>query len=304
MQQKIQKKRFFFSDNCIWIGIVKLSLLRATYFSSAVNVLTRCPKIWHVYQTDFFEHNFVASDQSMWWRCCSADFSRVWANLQYCFWKYPLKLEFLDIYLTTFLESVTLKIQNIWGSSFYSKCLKFNVNFKNAEKNREIFFCFWDNCIWIRIFRLSLLRTGYLWSAANVLTNWCCDGDFNSVWARLPSCLSNHPLKRDLLDIYLTEFLESVILKLQNLWGGSFYAKCFSEWSKFNLNWKNFRKNAEKVICLWDNCIWIGIVKLSLLRTGYFSSAANVLRSSLKISHVAKRDFLQLNFLGSNRWIW
>ena len=240
----------------------------------------------------------------MWWRCCSADFSRVWANLQYCFWKYPLKLEFLDIYLTTFLESVTLKIQNIWGSSFYSKCLKFNVNFKNAEKNREIFFCFWDNCIWIRIFRLSLLRTGYLWSAANVLTNWCCDGDFNSVWARLPSCLSNHPLKRDLLDIYLTEFLESVILKLQNLWGGSFYAKCFSEWSKFNLNWKNFRKNAEKVICLWDNCIWIGIVKLSLLRTGYFSSAANVLRSSLKISHVAKRDFLQLNFLGSNRWIW
>ena len=53
-----------------------------------------------------------------------------------------------------------------------------------------------------------------------------------------------------------------------------------------------------------DNCIWIGIVKLFLLRTGFFSSATSVLTSSTEISHVNKRDFLQLNFLGSGQWIW
>ena len=38
----------------------------------------------------------------------------------------------------------------------------------------------------------------------------------------------------------------------------------------------------------------IGIVKLSLLRTGYLSSAANVLTRSPKIRCVNKRVFLQL----------
>ena len=43
--------------------------------------------------------------------------------------------------------------------------------------------------------------------------------------------------------------------------------------------------------CVLDNCIWIGVVQLSLLRTGDFSSAGNVLSSSPKIWHVNKRDF-------------
>ena len=128
----------------------------------------------------------------------------------------------------------------------------------------------------------------------------CCDADSNSAWARLPYCLSKHPLKRDFLDIYLTTFSESVISKIQNLGGSSFFKK----YLKFNLDFKNAAKNSEKVFCFWDNCIWIGIVKLSLLRTGYFSSAANVLTSSPKIWHVNKRDVFQLNWLRSNQWIW
>ena len=127
-----------------------------------------------------------------------------------------------------------------------------------------------------------------------------CDADLNSPWARLSCCLSKHPLKRDFLDIYLTTFSESVTSKIQNLWVSSFYSKFI----KFNLAFKNGAKSWEKVFCLWDNCIWIGIVKLSLLRTGYFSSAANVLTSSPKIWHVNKRDFFQLNWLGSDQWIW
>ena len=66
-----------------------------------------------------------------------------------------------------------------------------------------------------------------------------------------------------------------------------------------------FEKCSKKVrntfFCFWDDCIWICIVKLSLLRTGYFSSATNVLTSSPKILHVNKRDFFQLNWIGSGQ---
>ena len=79
-----------------------------------------------------------------------------------------------------------------------------------------------------------------------------------------------------------------------------FLLKCL----KFNLDFKNAAKNSEKIFPFWYNCIWIGIVKLSLWRTRYFSSTANVLRGSRKILYVNIRNFLQLNFLGRNRWIW
>ena len=123
--------------------------------------------------------------------------------------------------------------------------MKFNIDLKNATKNSEKVFCFWDNCIRIGIVKLSLWRRGYFSSAGNVLTsrpkiwdvnnrdffqlNWleyaqwrgyrCCDGDLNSALAPLPCCLSKGSLKRGFLDIYLTRFSDSVNSKLQNLWG-------------------------------------------------------------------------------------
>ena len=117
----------------------------------------------------------------------------------------------------------------------------------------------------------------------------CCDGDFKSSWARLPCCLSKDPLKRDFLDIDLTTFSESVISKIQNLRGLTFFPK-------FNLDFKNAAQNWEKMFCFWGNCIRIDIVKVSLLRTGYLKSASNVLTSSPKIWHVNKRDFFRLNW--------
>ena len=105
---------------------------------------------------------------------------------------------------------------------------------------------------------------------------WCFDEDFKSSWSPLTSSFLKGPLERDFWDIYMTMFSESVISEIQNLWGSSF----FSKYSKFNQDFKNAARNSEKVFCFWDNCISIGIVKLSLLRTGSFSLAANVLPSN------------------------
>ena len=52
-----------------------------------------------------------------------------------------------------------------------------------------------------------------------------------------------------------------------------------------------------------NNCIWIDMVKLSLLRTGYFSSDTSVLKNSKKILQVKKKDFFQLNWLGRDQWM-
>ena len=157
------------------------------------------------------------------------DFNSVWKRLPYCLSKDSLKQDFLDIYLTTFSESESTKIQKLWGSSLFSKSSKFQLHFKEAAESREKGFCFWDNCIWIGIVKWSLLRTGYFPSLANVfpsspkirhvnkrdfsehnflasdkwISSRCCDADLNSVWERLRSCLSNHPLKGDLLDIFI-----------------------------------------------------------------------------------------------------
>ena len=52
----------------------------------------------------------------------------------------PLKRDFLDIYLTTFSESVISEIKNLWGSSFFLKDSKFHAAIRNSEKNENKFF--------------------------------------------------------------------------------------------------------------------------------------------------------------------
>ena len=113
------QKSFCFRDNCLWICIVKFSLLRTGYFSLAANVLTSSTKIWHVNKRDFFRLNWLGSDQRIWWRCYDADFNSIWARLPCCLSKGPLKWEYIDIYLTTFSESIISKIRKLWWSSFF-----------------------------------------------------------------------------------------------------------------------------------------------------------------------------------------
>ena len=58
MHKTIQKKNFFW-DESIWIGCIKLSLLRREYSSSLVNVLTNRVKTLHVFKSDFFQLNYL-----------------------------------------------------------------------------------------------------------------------------------------------------------------------------------------------------------------------------------------------------
>ena len=120
------EKGFCFWHNCIWIGIVKLSLLRRGYFSSAANVLTSSPKICHVNKRNFLEHISLQVTNK---------YDKSAVRLPCCFLRCPLKRDFLSIYLTTFPESVISEKQKQWRSPFSSKWLELNLDFKNAEKN-------------------------------------------------------------------------------------------------------------------------------------------------------------------------
>ena len=141
MQQKFQKI-FLFQVNCICIGIINLSLLRTGYFSWAPNKLTWSRKILHVNKRDFFQLNWLDSDQSKLSRCCDADFDSAWARFPCCLLKGPPKRDFLEIYLTRFSESLISEIQHLWGSYFVPKYLEFNLDFKNPAKISENFFFF------------------------------------------------------------------------------------------------------------------------------------------------------------------
>ena len=66
----------------------------------------------------------------------------------------------------------------------------------------------------------------------------------------------------------------------------------FFEMIKVSTRFQKCSKKFRKIFCCWDNCIWIGFVDLSLLGTGLFPLAANVLTSSPKIWYVNKRDYL------------
>ena len=116
---KNSEKVFCFWDCCIWISIVKLSLLRTGYFSSETSVLKSSCKIWHINKRDVLQLNCLGSDQWIWERCCDADFHSAWARLPCYISKECLKWNFLDIYLATFLQSVISENQNLWGSSFF-----------------------------------------------------------------------------------------------------------------------------------------------------------------------------------------
>ena len=98
-------------------------------------------------------------------------------RLQQCFGTFnmllvegPFETEFLDIFLTTF--SLVHKFKNTWAMRviFFLKLVKIESKFRKWKKNLEIFFRFWDKCIWICFSKLPPLRRECLSSAVNGLT--------------------------------------------------------------------------------------------------------------------------------------
>ena len=124
-------------------------------------------------------------------------------------------------------EAIILEIIMLGYSSLFWKCSKLHAHFRNAIKNREKVFCFWDNGVWNCCCKCSILLREYLSSAVNVLTNsfkisdppkadffqlnlprvnekrgkWWCRADFSSLWNPLTRSLPNGVLKQDLLHV-------------------------------------------------------------------------------------------------------
>ena len=142
---------------------------------SAVNVLTKSPKIWHITKREFLQLNCVHSDQEIWQWCCCWDINSVSASLPCYLSKGPMKGVFLDFYLSTFFGVCKFKnpsgmrvIVFLTSDIFFQNWI---TTLKMQQKNVEKFFCFRDNCNWRCCNKLSLLRKEYLSSAVNVLPN-------------------------------------------------------------------------------------------------------------------------------------
>ena len=112
----------------------------------------------------------------------------------------------------------------------------------------------------------------------------------NQCSGRFPCRLSSGPLKRKLLDIYLSTSFGDGSFGNTEARRVIFVWKC----SKFNADSENAEKNSEKVFCFLDKCIWIVCIQLSLLIREYLSSAVNVLRKRLKNVNLSMCDFSNL----------
>ena len=78
-----------------------------------------------------------------------------------------------------------------------------------------------------------------------------------------------------------------------------FISKC----SKYYVDFGNLEKNWEDVLSFWENCIWIGCVKHSLLPTEKDLSGVHKLSNSLKNSDTTKTEFFELKIFQSDQKI-
>ena len=185
------------------------------------------------------------------------------------------------------------------------------------EEIEKMFFCFWDSWIWIGFFKFTLLSRECLWPTLNVLTNspkilHITKRDFPSQLAtqwsinmvkvvsfRFQQCLV--PLTKLLLEGTsergLLRHLYNHVFRKYISYDSHIFWKMFKISSRFQNCQKKFKKN----FFFWDNCIWIGCLKLSLLRRENLSWAVNMLTNIDKTLHITKRDFLQLNYLQSEQ---
>ena len=118
-----------------------MPLVTRQYLSSAINGLRNSPKIFNIIKRDFFNPNCVHRIN----KYGQGDFFQLWTVFRpvyhVTYRRVLLKLTFLDLYLTTFFGVRQFKNTfRLWGSSFFEKVQKLNLNIENAKKIEKIFF--------------------------------------------------------------------------------------------------------------------------------------------------------------------
>ena len=123
---------FRFWDKLIWKCWYKLRLLRREYLSSALNELTKSPKILHITQRDF--QRYLSSQGSInIVNVLSFRFEPYFARLSCYLSNNPLKGHILDIYLTTFCGVRKFKNTSAMAIIFFLKMFKIESKFRKCN---------------------------------------------------------------------------------------------------------------------------------------------------------------------------
>ena len=114
-------------------------------------------KILDTTETESFEEKSFQSDRKIIQKYCRADLGSVSEPLTCWLSISVLTQGFLGIKVTTLFAVYNFVNTSAIRHNFFSKCSKFDLNFKNPEKYSENVFNFRDNCLWIVHIKHSLL---------------------------------------------------------------------------------------------------------------------------------------------------
>ena len=119
--------------------------------------MTNSLKILDSTKTELFQLKFFQCDQKIWQNYCRADLSSFSDLFTCCLSMRILRRGFLGIKVTTLFAVYNFVNTSAMRLTVFSKCSKFDVDFRNAEKNWEHIFNFKENCIWFGCMKHPLL---------------------------------------------------------------------------------------------------------------------------------------------------
>ena len=130
-----EKKIFCFWDKCVWIVYIELSLLIREYLSSAVKVLTKSLKTFHVTKSDF-SNSITFTVINQYSKGALIKIESVFRPVYHVGCRGVLSnRDLLDIYLSTSFNVGNFRNKEAMRVIFFWKVSKFNTVLKNAEKN-------------------------------------------------------------------------------------------------------------------------------------------------------------------------
>ena len=135
MQQKIEKKIFSFSDNCMWMRCIKLSLLGREHLSTAVIVLRNSLKLFHITKRDFLPLNCIPLSNEYGAAAVVHVETELGPVYHVRFWRVIWWGTFTHISSHFFSQAVASELNKLWASIFFWKYSILNLDFENTLKN-------------------------------------------------------------------------------------------------------------------------------------------------------------------------